>query len=665
MEPDLPPPPERRCRVGLVQINNSFSGQNYLPYAAGLLEAYVRKFAAHPSRFEFLLPVYKRARVEALVDRLIGADIVGFSAYVWNFKLSLAVARRLKERKPGILIVFGGPHVPDRTEPFLRANPFVDVAVNGEGELAFARLLEAWPGRDWADIANLSYLRDGAFVAQAKGPRIRELADVPSPYLDGTFAPLMAANPDENWIVLWETNRGCPFQCTFCDWGSATQAKVFQFDLARLEREIDWFAEKKIEFIFCCDANFGILARDIQLAEGLARSKAARGYPRAVSVQNTKNATDRAYLTQKILSDAGMNKGVTLSMQSLDPGTLKAIKRQNIALDTYEVLQRRFTRDRVETYSDLILGLPGETYDSWVDGIVWLMDNGQHNRIQFNNLTILPNAEMGDPAYQAKYGMRTVETRIVNIHGTLDVDPDGIYETQDLVVETASMPAGEWRRARSFAWMTALVHYNKLLQIPILVAHEKCAVPFRRLLEAFFEADPAVYPTLGAIRAYFDDYALQIQNGEVEYVYSAEWLGLHWPADEYVFIDLVRNGKLDAFYAEAERLVLAAIASHRALFARDTVIDAFRLNRALVKEPGTLADIDVRLGSDLYPYYRAILEGRSEELAEEPVVYRISRSQETWPEFDDWCREVVWYGNKKGAYLYGNKAMARHLAGHF
>lgn len=624
-----------RCRVGLVQINNSFSGQNYLPYAVGLIEGYVRKYASDARRFDFLLPIYKRLRVAEIVEHLLSADIVGFSTYVWNIKLSLAVARELKARKPEILIVFGGPQVPDRTEPFLRENPFIDVAVNGEGEHAFAKLLEAWPSRDWSAIPNLSYLADGKFVCQAKGPRMRELADVPSPYLDGIFDPLMAANRNENWIVLWETNRGCPFQCTFCDWGSATQAKVYQFDLDRLGREIAWFADHRIEFIFCCDANFGILARDIQIAETLARTKAERGFPKAVSVQNTKNATDRAYLTQKILSDAGMNKGVTLSMQSLDPGTLKAIKRQNIALDTYEELQKRFTRDRVETYSDLILGLPGETYDSWVDGICWLMDNGQHNRIQFNNLSILPNAEMGDPAYQEKFGMRTVVTKIVNIHGALEVDPDGIYETQDLVVETASMPAVDWRRARSFAWMASLVHFDKLLQIPILVAHERCAVPYRRLLEAFMSADATDYPVIGSIREFFDNYAHQIQDGAVEYVFSDKWLGIHWPADEFVFIDLVAGGKLDSFYAEAERLVLATIREFRSLVPLETIADAFRLNRALVKEPGVLADIEIRLGSDLYPYYRSILEGRSEDLAEEPVIYRIERSKEPWPVFAD------------------------------
>ena len=67
-------------------------------------------------------------------------------------------------------------------------------------------------------------------------------------------------------------------------------------------------------------------------------------------MQNTKNATERAYQTQKILSDARLNKGVALSMQSLDPHTLKNIKRDNISLETYFELARRFTSDKVETY---------------------------------------------------------------------------------------------------------------------------------------------------------------------------------------------------------------------------------------------------------------------------------------------------------------------------
>jgi len=95
--------------IGLVQINNAFSGQNYLPYSTGVLQAYVEGHAPDPARYRFLVPVFKRERVEAAVEHLMEADIVGLSLYVWNEKLSLAIAKRLKERKPEIIVLVGGP----------------------------------------------------------------------------------------------------------------------------------------------------------------------------------------------------------------------------------------------------------------------------------------------------------------------------------------------------------------------------------------------------------------------------------------------------------------------------------------------------------------------------------------------------------------------------
>ena len=312
--------PAGPVKIGLVQINNSFSGQNYLPYSIALLQTYVQKFAPDPSRYEFLTPLYKRVRIADAVEALKDADLVGFSTYVWNGRISLEIARRLKALKPGIVIVFGGPHVPDQPEAFLRANPQIDLAVHNEGERTFLKLLEAWPDRDaWAALAGVSMVKaDGSFVRNPNIDRVRDLDEIPSPFLEGAFDAIMAANPNESWIGLWETNRGCPFRCTFCDWGSATAGKVTKFGEERLFREVDWFAEKKIEYIFCCDANFGIQKRDVDIANYVADIKKTTGYPVALSVQNTKNATERAYLTQKILSDAGLNKGVALSMQSVD-----------------------------------------------------------------------------------------------------------------------------------------------------------------------------------------------------------------------------------------------------------------------------------------------------------------------------------------------------------
>ena len=657
---------ERMLTIGLVQINNSFSGQNYLPYSVALLEGYARAQAADPARYHFRLPIYKRIAISKAVEQLVDCDIVGFSTYVWNAQISLEIARRLKACRPDILIIFGGPHVPDQPEEFMRANPFIDVAVHNEGEKIFLKLLEMYPARDWEAVPSISFVEtDGRFVRNPNGERFRDLDQVPSPFLAGTLDAVVAANPNETWIGLWETNRGCPFQCTFCDWGSATAAKVTKFGMDRLVAEVDWFSKHKIEYIFCCDANFGIQKRDIEIAEYVAKVKAETGYPVALSVQNTKNATERAYQTQKILSDAGLNKGVALSMQSVDMTTLEAIKRDNISIDTYMELQRRFTRDKVETYSDLILGLPGETYEFFVEGVQLLIETGQHNRIQFNNLSILPNAEMGNPAYQKKFGMETVESKIINIHGERVELEDDVPEIQQLVVATAAMPRADWRRTRAFCWITALLHFDKLFQIPLIVAHELAGFSYREMLEAFLEVDVKAYPLLGEIRDFFIEEAERIQGGAAEYVFSKEYLGIYWPADEYIFIKLTAEKKFGEFYRQAGELLTELAALHDQPRVGKVLDEALRLNRALVKQPLAQEDEVVELSCDLMGFYTGVREGEKRPLRYVPTAVQIDRHSQRYDDFQIWCREVVWWGNKKGAYLYSNRTVETQLAGHF
>lgn len=653
-------------KVGLVQINNTFSGQSYLPYSAGILQAYVQKHAPRPERYQFLLPIHRRIPVREAVTQLSSADVIGFSVYVWNIRISLEIARQLKQQRPGTLVVFGGPHVPDRAEEFLRAHPFIDLACHGEGEAVFLQVLENYPGRSWETVGSVSYLRaDGSFHNTPRAPRIRKLETVPSPYLERVFDPLMAANPAERWLVLWETNRGCPFSCTFCDWGSATASKVMQFDLPRLFDEIDWFAEQQIEFVFCCDANFGMLARDLEIAQRVAEAKRKFGYPHALSVQNTKNATERAYQVQKLLSDAGLNKGVTISLQSLDENTLKAIKRQNISSESFQELQRRFTRERVETYTDLILGMPEETYDTFADGVSQVIANGQHNRIQFNNLSILPNAAMADPEYRSRHGLSTVWSKIINIHGTAELGEEEIAEYQELVVATRAMPSGAWRRTRAFCWMSALLHFDKVLQIPLILIHETCKASYRQLFELFSEGNLSQYPVLRELREFFRQKATDIQNGGEEYCHSEKWLDIYWPADELALIELCASSRLSSLYEEAEAILTDLVSKQAGSLAADALREALRLNQALVKLPVQTRDLELKLSWNIWEFYRAVLEGRPIELQRAPHTYLVDRTSQVFDSWEEWCREVIWYGNKKGAYLYANRIIEPQLAGHF
>src|SRR4029434_1805115 len=176
-------------------------------------------------------------------------------------------------------------------------------------------------------------------------------------------------------------------------------------------------------------------------------------------------------------------------------------------------------------------------------------------------LSILPNAEMGDPAYQAKYGMVTVESKIINIHGERVELDDDVPEVQDLVIATAATPLADWRRTRIFCWMAALLHFDKLFQIPLILAHGISGISYRDMIEAFMLADTKRYPLIAEINAFFESEARSIQQGGAEYVFSKEYLNIYWPADEFIFVRLTAEGKFDAFYAEAGQLLTETLSA--------------------------------------------------------------------------------------------------------
>ncbi len=641
-----------KTKIGLVQINNSFSNQDYLPYSVGLLEAAARNCNAIKDSIEFLLPIYKRTSIKAAVEQLLVADMIFFSTYVWNFGLSLEIARQVREHKQKTVIVFGGPQVPEgRTEEFLRSNSFIDIACHGEGDKIVPIIIENYAKCDWRKVPSISYIgEDGELIQTPTHERVSDLNDISSPYLEGVFDPLIKRNSQTKWIALWETNRGCPYACAYCDWGSVTKNKVYAFDLERLFREIDWFCKNKIEFIFCCDANFGILQRDIEIVRYVAEQKKKHGYPRALSVQSTKNFTEQSYEIFKIMSDAGLNKGVSLSLQSLNEDTLINTGRKNVSIKGFKEIQQRLTSVNIETFTDLILGLPCETYETFANGVSSVIENGQHNRVQFNNLSILPNTDMGNPDYQKKFGFKIIETKLINIHGSISSDSEK-EEKQRLVVGTNTMLENDWVRTRIFGWISALLHFDKLLQIPFILLNKVYHTSFRELIEIFTDTARQA-PVLAQILSFCEQKAIGIQNGESEFCESKEWLNIWWPADELILIKLCTEKNLEKFYKEAEQTISQYLLKRNITNYESLLHECIILNQNLIKLPFQDSDTDVSLSYNIWDVYYAALRGKYVPLKKEKFLYKIDRTGTKWGSWDDWCREVVWYGNKRGAYIY-------------
>jgi radical SAM superfamily enzyme YgiQ (UPF0313 family) len=640
----------KKIKIGLVEIGDSFGGQYYLPYSLGILQAYAEKIlTSRGASYEFLPIIYKRGDIEKYVKDLSTADIVFYSTYLWNFKASLNLARRLKKVKPKIINVFGGPQVPEVNEKisaFLNKYPFIDLASFGEGEKPFVQIIESYPEKNWENVpASASRSTDGSIVFNDFNATIYDINEIPSPYLTGVFDELIKQNPKEIWQGRIETNRGCPFTCAFCYWGKKSERKLKQFDLERIYSEIDWFSKNKIEFVFCCDANFGILKRDLAIAEKVVENKTVFGYPKAFSVQNTKNSRERIFKLQKILNDAGLQKGVNLALQSLNKETLKHIERSNIDNRTYAELQKLFTKNNIPTFTDLIIGLPGETYETFTEGVAEIIANGQHNRIQFINLTILENTLMADQEFQQEHDFTIIETELISHHSSLNLT-ENIMETQHLVTATKSMPGSDWRRTRVFSWMASLLHFDKLLQIPFIILHEACGISYKTLIESFMKKVDG-QNILADIVTVFENKAKGIQSGASEYSMSKERLNLVWYPDELMLINMSAENRIENFYAEAEKRLITLLRDYSKV-----ITDSIRLNRAVLKQPFLTEDIKIKCDYNIWEVYQAALRGEHTALENSNFEYDIDRTSQRWTCWDDWYREVIWYGNKRGDYIY-------------
>ena len=78
--------------------------------------------------------------------------------------------------------------------------------------------------------------------------------------------------------------------------------------------------------------------------------------------------------------------------------------------------------------------------------------------------------------HNKKHNLKLVVSRIINIHGSLEGSNNDIFETQDLVIATNSMPKKDWVKTRVFSWMASLLYFDKLLQIPFIIIHKSIPV---------------------------------------------------------------------------------------------------------------------------------------------------------------------------------------------
>lgn len=637
----------------MLQPNSAYGKQQYLPYSVGMLISYVQQYPDLYKKLEFRPLLYKRDKVESIVGQIGEVDVLCLSSYIWNFRLNMAIACEVRKRQPGCLIVVGGPHVPDQIEGFFEQNPFLDAACHREGEKTFCHVLKAiTKDQPLNNIDGLSYY-DRATGEIFKNPmrtRIEHLDEIPSPYLTGVFDHLFRPDNDVEWQVMWETNRGCPFTCTFCDWGSAIASKVRKFGMDRLLGEIQWFADHRVSWVFGCDANFGILPRDKELAAALAEAKERTGYPHQFRVCFTKNSNNRVFGVAKILHDAHMSKGVSLSMQSLDSETLANVRRDNIKLEVFHELQARYLEEGVATFSELIIGLPGETYESFRNGLDVLLDQGQHSGINIYNCSVMPNAEMGDPEYQKKYKLRMVDQPIFQAHAARLAD-DVMVEYEPIVIETHSMTVADWRRIYHFAWAVQCFHLLGSLQAVSVLLRNRYGVRYSTFYEAvieFGQRNPG--SVLNSEMGILDGVLDNILSGTGSDQYLTEFLDITWPPEEASHLRFAKD--IDGFYRECRHFLDEFLLAQKVDMPEALKDDLMRYQQATLVHYDRRNDVTLNLRYNLDEYIKGCRKGNSVAFEKGDFKYKVTATHKLEGDAEKFAREVVWYGRKGGKFIY-------------
>ena len=394
-------------------------------------------------------------------------DVIGFSNYSWNSNLSEYVASIAKKVNPKIFTVQGGtnfPHQSNLQEIFLKDRPYTDFYTLLEAEKSCSNIVERILNSDFDRKKVFSKPIDGVvfvhpetkkFIKGNYVDRIKDLDEIPSPYLNGMLDKFF----DGNLTPFIETNRGCPFTCSFCHTGSDYFHKLNKFSKKRVEDEINYIGEKAgnlgISNLHMADVNFGMYPQDRLTCEFLKRSKEKYGWPKQIMATTGKNSKDRVMEITNILGDMF---SINMSMQSMDEQVLKNIKRANIKLDHMIDVNTHLINQGRSTKAELIIGLPGETKESFLTGLDNVL-NSKSTSVTIYTLMMLHGTEFKNPEYRKQFGYKS-KFRIVPLNFG-DYENKKIFDYEEVGIQTKNISFEDYLYLRVIALLVESIHNGR------------------------------------------------------------------------------------------------------------------------------------------------------------------------------------------------------------
>ena len=388
-------------------------------------------------------------------------DILGLSNYCWNERIGYEIFKIAKKANPDILTVFGGPNFPidiPSQEEYMNSHPEIMFYVPIEGEIGFSNIIErALSINPKEKLINvifkepiegcISRKKDSTLQYLNPVTRIKKLDEIPSPYTTGLLDKFF--NSELNPMI--QTNRGCPFSCSFCVDGNDSVRQVNQFSIERIKEELQYIGNKIAKnknLLYISDLNFGMYPKDIEVCDAIANIQQKYGYPKRIVVSTGKNKKERIIDAIKRLNGA---LRFLIAVQSTNSTVLKNIKRDNISVDHMMALAPAIRNENLRTSSEVIVGLPGDSYETNMDTIRDLL-KAQADDIGVYTLILLKGSELNTTHERKKWNFKT-KFRILSKDFTKLNSGKKILEIEEVVISSNSLLFDDYVKIRIMAFI--------------------------------------------------------------------------------------------------------------------------------------------------------------------------------------------------------------------
>lgn len=529
-------------RVYLGDLRYNYSGvlaNDCMPLGVAYMKA-VMDHEDADREIDSRIFVYAESLLEAI--RRDPPDVLMLSNYVWNEALSHYCFRAAKAANPGCLTVMGGPNIslePERQLAYIDKYPFVDVYALGEGDFLAHHIVRTFidaggtvKGLGAAGLPSSVFRNpEGQAAIDETKPRHKEVEDIPSPFLTGIQDEFF----DGKLAPMIETNRGCPFTCTFCVQGTKYYSKIHNFSVDRIKEEITYIAKRikshspNMGTLRIADSNYGMYERDISISEHIGLMQKEYGWPTFIDATTGKNKPERIIKSVEKVSGALV---LYQAVQSLDEEVLRKVKRESIKLEAYKAIEIHMRGRGLRSVSDLILGLPGETLKGHLKGLHSLLDSNIHQMHNFQAM-MLKGAELESLESREMFKFDTRFRVLPKNFGVYEGEK--VFDVEEIIVATDTLPYEDYITCRKWhlvssvfwndGWFESVVKFvkhhgvaNSEWWTAMLPALEQGSPAAREFLASFVdETNNELFPTREACIEYYarDENFAKLQQGQI------------------------------------------------------------------------------------------------------------------------------------------------------